>query len=133
VQVHDLNGGIHKNGLFWTVGLGWEAFSMTGNGNRAQFRAKGVPLSESFEFAGPNVVPATADIQVTWQATAAAETRGLGDSVEPTDPGAFLGTFAEADAAGSVSAEILGFSFRGQGTSDEGWAELGTERNGILL
>jgi hypothetical protein len=59
--------------------------------------------------------------------------RGLGTSVGPTDPGALHGQFARA--AGSFSGSALGFDFRSRrgASSDQGFAEIGTERNGVFL
>jgi hypothetical protein len=132
-QVHDLNGGIPKNGLFWTVGLRRGAFDMSDNGRRARLHARGVPQVDTFEFAGANHVPATVDLEVRWEAIGPAEDLGSGDTVPATDPAAFSGRFAPARATAEIEGLELGFSFEAEGTSDDGYAELGVERNGIFL
>jgi len=133
--VHDLNGGIHPNGLFWTVAVPRSAFSLNVHAGRARLRARGVPLIETFVCGGPNAVPAVADVDVVWDAVEAPADRGLGNGVPPTDPGAFVGRFARARAAGSFSGTILGFEFRSLpgASSDPGFAQIGTERNGVFI
>ena len=52
-----------------------------------------------------------------------------------TDRAAFLGTFAPARSTGQFSGAQLGFSFESKrgASSDLGYAEIGTERNGVFL
>ena len=130
-----MNGGIQPNGLFWTVAVPPESFSLSVHQGRARFRVKNVPVVESFVFGGPNIVPGIVSVDVHWDAVEAPMTRGLGTSVPPTDPGAFLGQFARARAVGSFSGAVLGFDFRSRpgASSDQGFAEIGTERNGVFL
>jgi hypothetical protein len=94
-----------------------------------------VPLIDSFVFAGANVIPATASFRVEWEATGPPEELGSGAAVPETDPAAFLGLFAPARAKGSFSGSELGFAFSSNpgASSDLGYAELGTERNGSFL
>jgi hypothetical protein len=76
------------------------------------------------------------DFRVEWRATGPAVPRGMGDSVAPTDPGAFLAEFAPAVSTGSFSGEEIGFAFesnRGASTDPRGYAQIGTERNGVFL
>jgi hypothetical protein len=133
--VHDLNGGIQPNGLFWTVAVASGAFHLNVHAGRAHFRARGVPLIETFVFGGPHCVPATADVDVSWQAVEAPTERGFGSSVPPDDPGAFVGRFARARAIGSFSGALMGFDFHTLpgASSDPGFAELGVERNGVFI
>lgn len=134
-QVHDFNGGVLPSGLFWTIGLGPGAFFQTSNDRRARLHARDVPLTNSFQFAGANVVPATVSFTVEWEATGPAEALGSGASVPATDAAAFLGTFAPARATGRFSGCQLGFSFESKTgvSSDAGYAEIGRERNGAML
>lgn len=92
-------------------------------------------MIDSFQFGSPNVIPATVDFDVRWRAMAPAEDLGSGAGVDPTDPAAFLGRFSPARAVGSFSATELGFRFRSNkgASSDQGYAEIGTERNGSFL
>jgi hypothetical protein len=134
-QIHDFNGGIPPNGLFWTVALPKGAFDMSRKGRRARLDVKGICQIDSFVFAGANSTPAELDLHVEWEAIGPAEERGSGDGVPPTDPAAFLGTFRTARAKGSFAGIELGYGFetRGAATSDLGFAELGFERNGVFL
>lgn len=91
-----------------------------------------MPVINTFQFAGANAVPAKVSFSVEWEATGPAEALGSGNSVPPTDPAAFLGTFASARATGWFSGSQLGFGFESSrgASSDAGYAELGRERNG---
>jgi hypothetical protein len=138
-QVHDLNGGISPNDLFWTVALPPGSFSMTGNGKQAHLHARGVPLIESYALFGtPSPLgtvsnPATVDLEVDWRATGPAVPRGSGPAGPPAE--AFLGSFAPARATGTFSGSELGFEFttNGRASSDGAYAEIGSERNGSFL
>jgi hypothetical protein len=134
-QIHDFNGGIPPNGLFWTVALPRGAFSMSDNGRHARLHLRGISTIDSFVFAGANSTPAVLDISVRWEATGPAEERGSGDSVPATDPAAFRGTFRTAHARGTLGGVELGYGFRtrNRATSTLGFAELGFERNGSFL
>jgi hypothetical protein len=62
-------------------------------------------------------------------------TYNLETDIRP-DPGAFLGEIAPAVSTGWFSGEELGFEFesnRGASTSPRGYAQIGTERNGVFL
>lgn len=94
-----------------------------------------MPVIDTFQFASPFLVPSTVSFKIDWEATGPAEPLGSGSAVPPTDPAAFLGTFAPARSTGWFSGAELGFSFaskRGAST-DRGYAEIGTERNGVFL
>jgi hypothetical protein len=98
--------------------------------------AKDVPVIDTFQFAGTFLVPATVSFKVEWEATGPPKKRGSGKAVPPTDPAAFRGTFAPARSTGQFSGTELGFSFVSKpGASSErgGYAEIGTERNGVFL
>jgi hypothetical protein len=133
--VHDLNGSVQPNGLFWTVDVPRGAFSFHARDERAELRVDGLPLVDSFVFGGATIVPATASFRVRWRAIEPAVPRGLGGAVDPTDPGAFRGEFAPARATGSFEGRELGFAFRSRpgASSDQGYAEIGGERNGSFL
>jgi hypothetical protein len=135
VQVHDYNGGVQPSGLFWAVALPGDAFTVSRDGRGATLQARNVCVLDSFQFLGPVSVPATVSFTVRWQATGPRELRGKGAAVPPTDPAAFLGQFAPARATGSFSGAQLGFGFRSNPgvSSDEAFAELGPERNGVFL
>jgi hypothetical protein len=133
--VHDYNGGIQPSGLFWTVELPNHPVMSWEGGRHAIVRAANVPVIDSFQFFGPNEVPASVSFEIRWDATGPALDLGSGGSVDPTDPAAFLGQFAAATSTGSFSGTGLGFSFRGSGSAsaDSGYAQIGRERNGEFL
>jgi hypothetical protein len=135
LQVHDNNGGILLSGLFWTVELPDGAFHISRNRRRAILEAKDVPVIDTFQFASPFLVPSTVSFKVEWEATGPPEELGSGNAVPATDPAFFLGTFAPARSTGRFSGAELGFSFASKrgASSDLGYAEIGTERNGVFL
>jgi hypothetical protein len=132
--VHDFNGGILPSGLFWTVNAR-NAVDFKIDDQRAILHVRNLPVIDTFQFFGPNDTPALVDFRVEWRATGPAVPRGMG-AVAPTDPGAFLGEIAPAVSTGSFSGEELGFEFEshtGASTSPRGYAQIGTERNGVFL
>jgi hypothetical protein len=93
------------------------------------------PVIDSFQFGGPDQIPAKVSYTVEWEATGPAVTLGKGKSVLATDPAAFSGDFAPALARGSFSGRELAFSFKSDpgASSRRGYAEIGRERNGVFL
>jgi hypothetical protein len=134
-QVHDFNGGIQPSGLFWVVQLPDQAFHVSHDGRQASLEADHVCVIDSFQFGGPNSVPATVNFKIKWDAIGPRELHGRGKAVAPTDPAAFLGRFAKARSTASFSGSELGFSFRSNPgvNTDRTFAELGPEQNGIFL
>src|SRR3712207_8381174 len=61
---------------------------MSQDGRRALLAAKDVPVIDTFQFAGPFLVPATVSFTVKWEATGTPEELGSGKAVPPTDPAA---------------------------------------------
>jgi hypothetical protein len=76
VERHDYNGGIQPSGLFWVVELPGDAFQVNHGGQRATLEASDVCVIDSFQFLGPNSVPATVSFKGRWQATGPWERRG---------------------------------------------------------
>jgi hypothetical protein len=134
-QVHDNNGGILANDLFWVVPLDDDAIRVSRDGRRLVLRARDVPVIDSFQFFGPKQIPASVSFEVEWRATAPFVERGSGTEVPPTDPAAFLGRLAVARSTGKFSGSGFGFGFRSDPgvSSDRGFAEMGPERNGVFL
>ena len=97
--------------------------------------AKDVPVIDTFQFGGSFLVPATVSFLVEWEATGRSHKRGSGKAVGPKNPAAFRGTFAPARSTGRYSGAELGFSFVSKpgASSERGYAEIGTERNGVFL
>lgn len=134
--MHDLNGGILPSGLFWTVDLRKSAVDFKMDSHRAVLHVRNLSVVDTFQIFGPNDTPATVDLRVKWEASSPAVARGKGKTVPPTDPAAFLGEIAPAVSTLSVSAEEIGFEFEsneGASSSPRGYAQLGTERNGVFL
>jgi hypothetical protein len=115
------------------VELPRDAFTVSHDGRRASLEATDVCVLDSFQFGGPVNVPATVSFKIRWEASGPRERRGKGSDVPPTDPAAFLGRFAFARSTGSFSGSQVGFSFTGRGDTDDTFAELGPERNGVFL
>jgi hypothetical protein len=134
-QVHDFNGGILPNGLFWTVDVPRWGFRADLERGSARLELRGLPQIDSFQFGSVFSTPATVDISVTWEATGPPRRRGSGNAVPADDPAAFLGLFRRARARGTFAGAELGFAFetRGEATSRLGFAQLGFERNGVFL
>jgi len=114
-QLHDFNGGILPSGLFWTVDVRKSALDFRMNNRRAVLHVRNLPVIDTLQFFGPNDAPALVDFRVEWKATGPAVLRGMGSSVEPTNPAAFLGEIAPAVSVGSFSREELGFEFESHG------------------
>ena len=108
---------------------------MSKNGRRAIVEARDEPVIDTFQFASPFLVPSTVSFSVEWDATGPQQLLGSGHAVPPTDPAAFFGMFAPARSTGVFSGAELGFSFASKraASTDLGYAEIGTERNGIFL
>ena len=92
-------------------------------------------MIDGFQFGSPLAVPATVDLDITWDATGDSQPRGMGRQVAPTDRAAFLGSFAPAQSTGTFSGSTLGFSFRSNPTpnTEKTFAEMGTAQNGVFL
>jgi hypothetical protein len=103
---------------------------------RAVLRVKNFPVIDTFQILGPSDTPALVDFRVEWEATGPAVPRGKGTTVPPTDPGAWLGEIAPAISKGSFSGEEIAFEFesdRGASSSPRGYAQIGTQSNGVFL
>ena len=94
-----------------------------------------MPVIDTFQFASPFLVPSTVSFRIEWDAAGAPVQLGFGSAVPATDPAAFLGMFAPARSTGRFSGAELGFSFASKrvASTDLGYAEFGTERNGVFL
>ena len=78
-QVHDFNGGILASGLFWTVPSGDDQVRVSRDGRRATLELHDVAVIDSFQFFGPNQLPASVDLHVEWRASAPFARRGSGE------------------------------------------------------
>jgi hypothetical protein len=133
-QVHDFNGGILPSGLFWTLPVDDDALRVSRNRRRAVLEVHDIPVLDSFQFGGPNQTPAMVSFRIEWRATGPTTPRGKGATVPADDQGAFLGDLAVARSTGSFSGSEFGFAFSSdEATTDRGYAQLGTVRNGTFL
>jgi hypothetical protein len=133
--VHDYNGGIPPSGLFWTVELPPGAFAVSRRRKYAKLHLHDLPLIDTFTFMGPSDTPAVLSMTIEWEAIEDPVALGEGVEVPPDDPAAFLGHFAKARSTAHIVGRQLGFSFYSDPgvSSDKGYAEIGTERNGVFL
>ena len=133
--MHDYNPGIPPSQLFWTIELPREAFWVSARQKYARLYLKDFPLIDQFTFLGPHDAPAVLSMTIEWEALEDRVLLGSGKEVPPDDPAAFLGRFARARSTAHFSGRQLGFSFRSApgASSDGGYAEVGTERNGVFL
>lgn len=133
-QVHDFNSGILASGLFWTQPADKHGVRFGHDGRRAVLELRDAPVIDSFQFFGPNQIPATISMRVEWRASGPFEQRGSGAAVAETDPAAFLGKIAPARSTGWFAGEEWGFSFRShRASTDGGWGQIGRVRNGAFL
>ena len=135
VQVHDLNGGVLASGLFWTLPLDDDALQVSDDRRRAVLDVKDIQVIENYQLFAPNSTPAALSFHIEWRATGSFVDRGKDATVAPTDPAAFLGRFAVAGSTAEFEVSEFGFSFRSDPgvSTDQGFAEMGRERNGVFL
>jgi hypothetical protein len=103
---------------------------------RAILHVRNLPVIDTFQFFGPSDAPALVDFRVVWEATGPPVAQGMGRGVPPTDPRAFLGEIAPAVSLASISGEEIGFAFESNGrasSAPQGYAQIGTQRNGVFL
>ena len=103
---------------------------------RAVLDVRDLAVIDTFQFFGSSDTPALVDFRVEWKATGPAVPRGLGTTVPPTDPGAWLGEIAPAVSTGSFSGAEIGFEFEtthDASTPPGGYAQIGRHRNGVFL
>ena len=132
-QVHDFNGGILASGFFWTVPADEHNLWVSRSRREAVLEVRDVPVIDSFQFFGPNQVPASVSFRIEWRATGRAMPRGKGDTVRDKDMAAFLGEIAPARSTIVASAEEWGFTCRANGSTAGGYAQIGDSRNGVYI
>jgi hypothetical protein len=94
-----------------------------------------LPLIDTFTFFGPSDTPAVLSMTIEWEALAEPVPLGAGTAVPPEHPAAFRGQFAAAKSTAHFAGRQLGFSFTSDPgvSTQEGYAQIGTERNGVFL
>ena len=129
-----MNGGIRPSGLFWTVQIPDHSFWISGDRRKARLRLRDVCLIDTFQFAAVYDSPALVSCDVKWCATGKSEKQGLGLKAGDDLSQAFEGDLAVADADGWFAGWGMGYDFKGHAkTNPQGFAEMGTERNGLML
>jgi len=131
-RVHDFTGGILPSGLVWTIPLPDEAVVTSLDGRRLDVDVHDVAVIDT---TANGDIPAVVSFQITWKAKGKARDFGLGNTVPPTDPAAFLGRLFRAQTRGTFSGSAGGFTFQSgpKRKSRALFAELGTEHNGALI
>ena len=132
--MHDYNLGIPPSGLFWTTAIGRDELHVDPDARCAVLDVRRMAAIDSFQFFAPTVQPAEIRFTVTWEATEPFAARGRGAAADPLAADAFLGDIAPARSWGAFSGSQLGFSFESiEATTQGGWAQMGTQRNGVYL
>ena len=122
------------NGLFWTMAIPDEDFSIHRDGRKAVLHSHNLPVPDTFFFANNVSVAAEISANVTWRASGPPVARGKGSSVPPTDWAAFEGHFRDARASGFAKGAETGFYFSTAKMDSSGfYASIGPEKNGVYL
>lgn len=132
-QVHDLTPGVLPNGVFWTMAIPMNSFSVSRR--RARLRLNDIPLCDSFVFGQCEGVASQVSTTVQWRATSGRVDRGEGAAADPASPGAFSGSFSDASCTANVKGNQTGFSFASSRALDASgfFAEFGEQSNGAFL
>ena len=135
VQVHDLNGGISSNGIFWTVPV--PDGSLTRDDGTARFAVDDLPVVDSFQILSGTDSPATASFDYTWTATGSPR-HLVPASSDPTDRRNLAAEFKFVNGTGTFSGVTetafgSGVPFSFEGTGSVLWGEMGQEQNGSFL
>ena len=122
------------NGLFWTMAIPDEDFTVHNGGKKAKLHTHNLPVPDTFFFANNVSVASEISAKVTWKNAGPPVDRGNGNSVPPSDFSAFEGTFRETDCVGTASGAETGFSFKSSKMNASGfYASIGPEKNGAYL
>jgi hypothetical protein len=138
--VHDFNGGIRPNGLFWVVQVPDEAVTTTEDTLTISLTNVAVVDQISFPgniFLGSTGHPATLTLNMTFQK------HGRPRIVRPTSaspisPHSWAGEMSDATYSGTFSVAYTDGKFSAHGdfgsmASDQIFAEMGKERNGSFV
>jgi hypothetical protein len=138
-QVHDFNGGIGANGLFWIVQVPDDAVTITDN--TLTISLKSVAVVDQLTFPNPGGVnlgnsgaPASVSFTITYQKSGVAR-QVRPTSVDALSPFNWAGQMWMATNSGTFSLAYNDGSFSAQGSfaSAGNFGEMGTERNGSFL
>jgi hypothetical protein len=140
-QIHDLNPGIERSGLFWTAALPADSVRVDLSNGFASMEAKNVSINDYGDFTnalfggGPRPINGKVSFKVVWE--------GEGDPVDidndddPSVGGGWAGTIFQSPncAAQMEWTARLGSSLfvsRPLATSSSAFAEFGQEVNGVF-
>lgn len=134
-QLHDFNGGIAPNGVFWVLQVPDEAVQITDNTLTIHLHNASVVDQLQFPPAPGNVpIPATLTFDITYTKS------GMPHYVEPTShdplsPFTWAGEMWTATNSGNFSLAYNDGSFSASGnfSSSGNFGEMGTERNGVFV
>jgi hypothetical protein len=135
-QVHDFNGGIGSNGLFWTIQVPDDAVKITDD--TVTISLKNVAIIDQLQFnfgEGAFGIPATVSFDITYQKTPDTLRRVRPTSTDPLSPFGWAGKMWMATNSGtfSVAYKDGSFSAHGRFSSAGNFGELGTEKNGSFV
>jgi hypothetical protein len=140
-QVHDFNGGIAGNGLFWTVEIPDDAVTVTDDSVTITVRNVAVVDQLTFPNTAPDGAivnlgnsgaPATVSFKITYQKSGRARhVRPI--SSDLLNPFNWAGEMWDATNSGTFSVAYTdgSFSAHGKFSSQGNFGEIGTERNGF--
>lgn len=138
-QVHDFNGGIAANGLFWIIQVPDDAVKI--DDDTLTISLTNVAIVDQFTFPnagginlGNSGIPATLTFKATYKKTGAQRTVRP-TSADPLSPFNWAGEMWMATNSGSFSVTYNDGSFSAQGTfsSSGNFGEMGTEMNGSFV
>ena len=136
-QVHDFNGGIGPNGIFWTVQVPDDAVKTTED--TVTISLTNVPVVDQIKFPddiflGSSGVPAKVSLTMTFQKTGKPRTIRATSS-DPISAFSWAGEMSDATYSGtfSVAYDDGKFSAKGSFGATQIFAEMGTERNGSFV
>jgi hypothetical protein len=143
--VHDFNGGIGANGLFWTVQIPDDAVTVNDEAGTVTISLKNVAVVDQLTF--PNTLPngaivnkgntgaaATASFDITYTKSGRAR-HVRPTSMDPLNPFNWAGEMSDAtnSATFSVTYTDGSFSAKGNFSSQGNFGEIGRERNGSFV
>jgi hypothetical protein len=136
-QVHDFNGGIGPNGVFWIVQVPDDAVKATEDALTISLTNVAVVDQIKFPnniFFGSTGAPATVSLTMTFQTTGKPRTVRP-TSTDPLSPFNWAGEMSDATYSGtfSVAYDDGKFSAKGSFGATQIFAEMGTERNGSFV
>jgi hypothetical protein len=139
-QVHDFNGGIGSNGLFWIVQVPDDAVKTTED--TLTISLTNVAVVDQIAFPGNLTLgstgtPATLSLSMTFQKTGMPR-KIRPTSADPLSPFTWAGEMSDATYSGTFSVAYTDgtddkFSAQGSFGSTQIFAEMGTERNGLFV